>query len=99
MSNMLSAIYVNERDVATYVIKAVDDPRTINRILYVTPRENIYSLNQLVALWEKKIGKALERNYVTEEELLAKISSENSHVSDKSKVKFLILQLEIYSKV
>lgn len=86
MSNMLSAIYVNERDVATYVIKAADDPRTINRIMYVTLRENIYSLNQLVALWEKKIGKALERKYVTEEELLAKISSENSPVRNIFKV-------------
>ncbi|KAJ4806782.1 Isoflavone reductase-like protein [Rhynchospora pubera] len=66
--------YVNDRDVATYVIKTVDDPRTLNKILYITPRENFYSLNQLVALWENKTGKALEKKYVTKEELLAKIS-------------------------
>ncbi|KAJ3684888.1 hypothetical protein LUZ61_014052 [Rhynchospora tenuis] len=72
------AIYVNERDVATYVIKTVDDPRTLNKMLYVRPRENFYSLNQLVKLWEKKTGKALEKKYITKEELLAKISCSSS---------------------
>ncbi|KAJ1689576.1 hypothetical protein LUZ63_013731 [Rhynchospora breviuscula] len=31
-------LYVNARDIATYVIKTVDDPRTLNKILYITPR-------------------------------------------------------------
>ncbi|KAJ4808595.1 Isoflavone reductase-like protein [Rhynchospora pubera] len=68
------AIYVNERDVAAYVIKAANDPRTLNKILYVRPSKNSYSLNQLVALWEKKTGKTLKKKYITEEQLLAKIS-------------------------
>ncbi|KAJ4789082.1 Isoflavone reductase-like protein [Rhynchospora pubera] len=73
------AIYVNERDVAAYVIKAANDPRTLNKILYVRPSKNYYSLNQLVALWEKKTGKTLKKKYITEEQLLAKISCEHSY--------------------
>ncbi|GER30056.1 isoflavone reductase-like protein [Striga asiatica] len=50
-----------EEDIGTYTIKAVDDPRTLNKILYIKPPKNIYSFNELVALWEKKIGKTLEK--------------------------------------
>ncbi|KAL5790933.1 hypothetical protein ACOSQ2_005821 [Xanthoceras sorbifolium] len=67
------AIYVKEDDIATYTIKAVDDPRTLNKIIYIRPPGNIYSFNDLVSLWEKKIGKTLERIYVPEEQLLKNI--------------------------
>ncbi|KAL4559432.1 hypothetical protein LXL04_031570 [Taraxacum kok-saghyz] len=64
------AVFNEEHDIGTYTIKAVDDPRTLNKILYIKPPENICSLNELVSLWEKKIGKSLERSYVPEEQLL-----------------------------
>ncbi|KAJ7957749.1 Isoflavone reductase-like protein [Quillaja saponaria] len=67
------AIFNNEVDIATYTIRAVDDPRTLNKILYVKPPKNIYSFNELVALWEKKIGKTLERTFIPEEKLLKDI--------------------------
>ncbi|GFP98412.1 isoflavone reductase-like protein [Phtheirospermum japonicum] len=67
------AVFNNERDIGTYTIKAVDDPRTLNKILYIRPPNNIYSFNELVALWEKKIGKTLEKEYVPEEQLLKQI--------------------------
>lgn len=51
----------------------MDDPRTLNKILYLRPAQNIYSFNELVALWEKKIGKTLEKVYVPEEKLLKDI--------------------------
>ncbi|KAJ0010899.1 hypothetical protein Pint_34692 [Pistacia integerrima] len=66
-------IYNKEDDVATYTIRAVDDPRTLNKILYIRPPANIYSFNDLVSLWEKKIGKTLERIYISEEQLLLNI--------------------------
>ncbi|XP_044490928.1 phenylcoumaran benzylic ether reductase POP1-like isoform X1 [Mangifera indica] len=66
-------IYIKEEDVATYTIRAVDDPRTLNRILYIRPPANIYSFNDLVSLWEKKIGKTLERIYISEEQILKDI--------------------------
>ncbi|KAK9177064.1 hypothetical protein WN944_029083 [Citrus x changshan-huyou] len=62
-----------EDDIGINSIKAVDDPRTLNKILYIRPRCSIYSFNDLVSLWEEKIGKALDRVYVTEEKLLKNI--------------------------
>jgi len=51
----------------------VDDPRTLNKILYVRPPANTYSFNELVSLWERKIGKTLERVYVPDEDILKNI--------------------------
>lgn len=51
----------------------MDDPRTLNRTIYLRPPGNVLSVNELIEIWERKIGKNLERIYVTEEELLKKI--------------------------
>ncbi|KAK0581044.1 hypothetical protein LWI29_009280 [Acer saccharum] len=67
------AIYNKEEDIATYTIRAVEDPRTLNKSLHIRPPGNIYSFNDLVSLWEKKIGKTLERTYVSEEQILQNI--------------------------
>ncbi|URD72731.1 Isoflavone reductase [Musa troglodytarum] len=67
------AIFLNEDDIGTYTIKAVDDPRTLNRVLYLRPPANILSHNELVSLWEKKTGKTFERVYVPEEQVLKQI--------------------------
>ncbi|KAI3441934.1 NmrA domain-containing protein [Psidium guajava] len=67
------AVFNKEDDIGTYIIKAVDDPRTSNKILYIRPPANTYSINDLVSLWERKIGKTLERVYVPEEQILQNI--------------------------
>jgi len=67
------AVFNKEDDIGTYTIKAVDDPRTLNKILYIKPPANVYSFNDLVSLWEKKIGKTLEKIYVPEEQVLKNI--------------------------
>jgi len=67
------AIYNDERDIGTYTIKAVDDPRTLNKILYIRPPKNVYSFNDLISLWENKIGKTLERIYIPDEKILKDI--------------------------
>nr|QPF70281.1 eugenol synthase 3 [Ocimum basilicum] len=67
------AIFVEEENIAEYTIEAVDDPRTLNKILYMRPQDNIMSFDELVAMWEFKIGKSLKRTYILEEELLNKI--------------------------
>lgn len=67
-------MFNTEEDIGTYTIKAVDDPRTLNKILYVRPPMNTYSFNDLVSLWEKKIGKTLERIHVPEEQILKQIT-------------------------
>lgn len=67
------AVFNKEEDIGTFTIRAVDDPRTLNKILYIKPPKNTLSFNELVALWEKKIGKTLEKVYVPEEQLLKNI--------------------------
>lgn len=67
------AVFNKEPDIATFTIKAVDDPRTLNKVLYVRPPKNTYSFNELVALWEKLIGKTLDKIYLPEDQLLKDI--------------------------
>ncbi|KAJ0801248.1 putative NmrA-like domain, NAD(P)-binding domain superfamily [Helianthus annuus] len=63
----------DEHDIATYTIKTVDDLRTANKSVYIKPPGNIYSFNELVSLWEKKIGKTLEKVYLSEDQVLKNI--------------------------
>ncbi|MCL7050558.1 hypothetical protein MKW94_001583 [Papaver nudicaule] len=67
------AVFNREEDIATFTIKAVNDPRTLNKILYIKPPINTLSFNDLVSLWEEKIGKTLEKEYVPEEQILRNI--------------------------
>lgn len=67
------AVFNKEEDIGTYTVKAVDDPKTRNKILYIRPPHNIITLNEVVSLWEKKTGKNLERIYVPEEQVLKNI--------------------------
>ncbi|XP_034681729.1 phenylcoumaran benzylic ether reductase Pyrc5-like isoform X2 [Vitis riparia] len=67
------AVFNKEDDIGTYTIKAADDPRTLSKILYIRPPQNTYSFNEIVSLWEKKIGKTLEKIYVPEEQVLKNI--------------------------
>ncbi|URD97643.1 Isoflavone reductase [Musa troglodytarum] len=67
------AIFLDEDDIGTYTINTVDDPRTLNKILYLRPPANILSHNELVSLWERKVGKTFERVYVSEEDVLKQI--------------------------
>ncbi|XP_066313132.1 phenylcoumaran benzylic ether reductase Pyrc5-like [Miscanthus floridulus] len=69
----VKAIFGTEEDVGTYTIKAVDDPRTLNKILYLRPPSNILSHNELISLWEKKVGKTFQRVYIPEDDVLKKI--------------------------
>ncbi|KAL6218564.1 hypothetical protein ACLB2K_011774 [Fragaria x ananassa] len=57
-------IYNKEDDIATYTIKAVDDPRTLNKILYIRQPANTISFNERVALWEKKIEAPVPANLI-----------------------------------
>ncbi|KAI4364806.1 hypothetical protein MLD38_020850 [Melastoma candidum] len=69
----VKAVFNKEEDIATYTIRAVDDPRTLNKILYIRPPQNAYSFNDLVSLWENKIGKTLERVYIPDDQVLKNI--------------------------
>ncbi|KFK30086.1 isoflavone reductase-like protein [Arabis alpina] len=69
----VKAVFVNDADAAAFTIKTIDDPRTLNKTLYLRPHGNVCSLNDLVELWEGKIKKKLEKTYVSENQLLKKI--------------------------
>ena len=71
-----AVVYVKEEDIGTFTIKAVDDPRTLNKTLYLRLPANTLSFNELVALWEKKIGKTLEKVYVSEEQVVKLIAGQ-----------------------
>ncbi|MCD7461148.1 hypothetical protein HAX54_045374 [Datura stramonium] len=68
------AIYVDEDDIATYTIKAIDDPRTLNKTLYLRPPKNILSQREVVQIWEELIGKELKKSTLSKEEFLAPIN-------------------------
>lgn len=65
-----AAVYAKEEDTGTFTIKAVDDPRTLNKTLYLRLPANTLSFNELVVIWEKKIDKTLEKVNVPKEEVL-----------------------------
>ncbi|XP_019182299.1 PREDICTED: isoflavone reductase homolog [Ipomoea nil] len=64
-------VYMDEDDVATYTIKTIDDPRALNKTIYLRPQENILTQRELVATWEKLIGKQLEKITISADEFLA----------------------------
>ncbi|XP_047329433.1 eugenol synthase 1-like [Impatiens glandulifera] len=66
----VKVVFNSEADIGAYTIKSVDDPRTLNKILYIKPPNNIFTFNELVSLWENKIHKKLEKTYVPEDQLL-----------------------------
>ncbi|CAN4099807.1 unnamed protein product [Withania somnifera] len=68
------AIYVDEDDIATYTIKAIDDPRTLNKTLYLRPPKNILSQRDVVQIWEKLIGKDLKKSTLSKEDLFASMN-------------------------
>lgn len=68
---MCAGIYVNEDDIATYTIKTIDDPRALNKTIYIRPPENILSQRQVIQLWEKHIGKQLHKISISKQEFLA----------------------------
>ncbi|KAI7993500.1 hypothetical protein LOK49_LG11G01981 [Camellia lanceoleosa] len=66
-----NVIFLGEDDVATYTIKTIDDPRTLNKTVYLRPPENILTQMQLVEKWEKLLGCTLEKFTISAKDFLA----------------------------
>jgi hypothetical protein len=64
---------MDEDDIATYTIKTIDDPRTLNKTLHLRPPESIVTQRQLVEIWESLVGKKLERVSLSKQDFLASI--------------------------
>ncbi|KAK7406725.1 hypothetical protein VNO78_08355 [Psophocarpus tetragonolobus] len=87
----VKGIYLKEEDIATYTIKAVDDPRTLNKTLYMRLPANVLTFNELVLLWESKIKSTLERVYIPEDQLLRYIQGkENDSIKLKDSTNYEI---------
>ncbi|CAM0879483.1 unnamed protein product [Alopecurus aequalis] len=67
------AVFVVEEDIADYTVRATDDPRTLNKILYMRPPANIVSHNELISMWERKAGKTFQIVLISEVDLLERI--------------------------
>lgn len=66
-----SAYFVAGCDIGKFTVMAAHDPCAVNKAVHFRPRCNFLTMNELASLWEKKIGRALPRVTITEEELLA----------------------------
>lgn len=67
----MTAIYVDEDDIAMYTMKSIDDSRTLNKTVYIRPPKNILSQREVVEIWEKLIGKQLTKTSISSQEFLA----------------------------
>lgn len=56
-----------EEDIVVYIIKIVDDFKIVNKIFYNKFFKNMLLMNEMVVLWEKKVGKLFEKIYILEE--------------------------------
>nr|BAV56577.1 putative leucoanthocyanidin reductase [Fagopyrum esculentum] len=67
----VKAYFVSGYDIGRLTMKAINDPRTLNKIVHFRPSCNYLNMNELAALWQDKIGRTLPRVTVTEDHLLA----------------------------
>ena len=67
---MYIAVFVVEEDIAVYTVRALDDLRTLNKILYMRPPANIVSHNELISMWQRKAGKTFKIAHIPEVDLL-----------------------------
>jgi len=73
----LPVVTVTQEDIGKVSLKAVDDPRTLNKQLVIRPPPNVLTFNSLVALWEKKLGHSLNKTYVSEAEVEKQIEGQS----------------------
>ncbi|CAK9323660.1 unnamed protein product [Citrullus colocynthis] len=69
----VKVVYVDEDDIAMYIVKAATDPRTENKTVYIRPPQNILSQRELIEKWEKLSGKVLEKTSVSAQDFLARM--------------------------
>uniref|UniRef100_A0A7N0ZXU9 NmrA-like domain-containing protein n=1 Tax=Kalanchoe fedtschenkoi TaxID=63787 RepID=A0A7N0ZXU9_KALFE len=72
----VKAYFVAGSDIGKFTIKALYDPRTLNKSVHFRPKSNYFCINELASLWESKIGRVLPRVTVSEDHLLA-LAAEN----------------------
>lgn len=66
-------VFADEDDIAKYTAKTLDDPRTVNKTVYIRPQDNVLTQNELVKIWEKLTGNDLEKTNIAAKDFLANI--------------------------
>ncbi|XP_074369362.1 LOW QUALITY PROTEIN: isoeugenol synthase 1-like [Apium graveolens] len=59
-----------EKDIAAYTVKAAIDPRAENGLIIYRLPKNVITQLDLISRWEKKTGRAMEKTYVPEKEMV-----------------------------
>nr|WID86579.1 leucoanthocyanidin reductase-like protein [Morus alba var. atropurpurea] len=54
-------------------VKGDNGERAVNKTIHFRPKSNMFNVNELASLWEKKIGRTLPRKFMTEEDLLTAV--------------------------
>eukprot|EP00253_Pinus_taeda_P026456 PITA_26456 len=67
----IKAVWVDEDDIGIYTLKTIDDPRTLNKTVYIRPPQNILSQKELVEKWEQLSENTLKKTYISAEDFLA----------------------------
>ncbi|ESQ33606.1 hypothetical protein EUTSA_v10009995mg [Eutrema salsugineum] len=76
----VKVVFADEDDIAKYTAKTLNDPRTLNKTVYIRPPDNILTHLKLVQIWEKLTGNELENTSITAKNFLANIEQmEPSH--------------------
>ncbi|KAL1192901.1 Pinoresinol reductase 2 [Cardamine amara subsp. amara] len=69
----VKVVFIDEDDMAKYTAKTLNDPRTMNKTVFVRPTDNILTQLDIVQIWEKLTGKELDKTYVSANDFLADI--------------------------
>uniref|UniRef100_A0A7N0U4F6 NmrA-like domain-containing protein n=1 Tax=Kalanchoe fedtschenkoi TaxID=63787 RepID=A0A7N0U4F6_KALFE len=69
--------YNDEDDIATYTVKTISDPRTLNKTVYIRPPENVITQRELVGMWEKLAGKEFEKVNFPEDQFLEQLKGQD----------------------
>ena len=78
-----------EDDIGVIAVKAAEDPRALNKTVFIRPKPNNLSWNSVAEVWEKKIGHSLHKKYLSEAEVHNKVEVRLS-IHGTSVSKFLL---------
>ncbi|GLJ50639.1 hypothetical protein SUGI_1078810 [Cryptomeria japonica] len=66
----IKAYFMTGRDIGSYTVRAIEDPRALNKKLHFRPADNFLTMNELSVIWQKQLGKKLPVAVISEEDLL-----------------------------
>ncbi|KAF5005215.1 hypothetical protein FDECE_8336 [Fusarium decemcellulare] len=83
--------YTDNRDIGKYVARIIDDPRTLNRMVF--GYSQVHTQNEAWEILERVSGESVPREYVTKEELLETIAEGQAAISKNNLGSTVMLSL------